>query len=144
MSRNSHQKCQSLFFHKFAGLRPAALIKKGLRHSCFPVNFAKFSRTPILQKLLVATVQYFSKSSSFSTSQYGLKFLNVVRSDSFHGFLMMWLSLVDIYWNFREFLCSKWPTFHHIYWTCYETIMYNLMIIFKNATKSTFISSYLL
>ena len=39
---------QSLFFNKVAGLRPAALLKKSLRYSCFPVNFTKnlFYRTP--------------------------------------------------------------------------------------------------
>ena len=64
-SRSSHQKCsikkgvlknltkftgkllcQILFFNKVEGLRPATLLKKKPRHSCFPVNFAKFSRTP--------------------------------------------------------------------------------------------------
>ena len=34
------------FFYKVAGLRPAALLKKGFWHSCFPVNFAKFLRVP--------------------------------------------------------------------------------------------------
>ena len=38
--------CHSLFFNKVAGLRPATLLKKRLWHSCFPVNFAKFLRTP--------------------------------------------------------------------------------------------------
>ena len=42
--------CQSLFFTKAAGLRPVALLKKRLCHRCFPVNFAKFLRTPFLQK----------------------------------------------------------------------------------------------
>ena len=32
--------CHSLFF----GLRPATLLKKGLWHRCFPVNFVKFLR----------------------------------------------------------------------------------------------------
>ena len=41
--------CQSLFFNKVAGLRPATLLKLRLWHRCFPVNFAKFLRTPILQ-----------------------------------------------------------------------------------------------
>ena len=41
--------CQSLFFNKVAGLRPATLLKKRLWHRCFPVNFAKFLRTPFLQ-----------------------------------------------------------------------------------------------
>ena len=42
--------CQSLFFNKVGGLRPAALSKKTLWHRCFPVNFEKFQRTPFLQK----------------------------------------------------------------------------------------------
>ena len=41
--------CQSLFFNKVAGLRPATLLKKRLRHRCFPVNFVRFLRTHFLQ-----------------------------------------------------------------------------------------------
>ena len=41
--------CQSLFFNKVAGLRPAALLKKKLWHSCFPVNFVKYLRTHFLE-----------------------------------------------------------------------------------------------
>ena len=41
--------CQSLFFTKVAGPRPATLLKKRLWHRCFPVNFAKFLRIPFLQ-----------------------------------------------------------------------------------------------
>ena len=47
--------CQSLFFNKVAGLRPATLLKKRLWHRCFPVNFAKFLRTPFLTEHLLAT-----------------------------------------------------------------------------------------
>ena len=32
-----------------AGLTPATLLKVRIWHSCFPVNFAKFLRTPFLQ-----------------------------------------------------------------------------------------------
>ena len=39
--------CQSLFFIK--SCRPITLLKKRLRHRCFPVYFAKFLRTPFLQ-----------------------------------------------------------------------------------------------
>ena len=46
---------QSLFFSKVAGLRPAILLKKRLWHMCFPVNFAKFSRTPFFTEYLQAT-----------------------------------------------------------------------------------------
>ena len=38
-----------LFFNKVAGLRPASLLKKRPWHRCFPLNFAKFLRTPFLQ-----------------------------------------------------------------------------------------------
>ena len=41
--------CQSLFFNKIADLRLATLLKKSFWHSRFPVNFAKFLRTPFLQ-----------------------------------------------------------------------------------------------
>ena len=41
--------CQSLFLNKVAGLSPATLWKERLWHSCFPVNFAKFLRTPFSQ-----------------------------------------------------------------------------------------------
>ena len=33
--------CQSLFFNKVAGLRPAFSLKKRLWRRCFPVNFVK-------------------------------------------------------------------------------------------------------
>ena len=34
--------CQSHFFNKVAGLRPATSLEKGLWHRYFPVNFTKF------------------------------------------------------------------------------------------------------
>ena len=42
--------CQVVFFNKVAGLSPATLLKKRLWHRCFPVNFAKFLRSPFLIK----------------------------------------------------------------------------------------------
>ena len=47
--------CQSLFFNKVAGLRPATLLKKKLGHWHFSVIFAKFLRTPFfIEHLFVA------------------------------------------------------------------------------------------
>ena len=43
--------CQSLFFNQVAGLSPAVLLTKRLWHRCFPVNFVKFLRAPILQNI---------------------------------------------------------------------------------------------
>ena len=40
--------CARDFFNKVADVRPATLLKKRLWHRCFPVNFAKFIRTPFL------------------------------------------------------------------------------------------------
>ena len=44
--------CQSLFFNKVTGLRPATLLKKRLWHRRFLANFARFPRTPFSQKPL--------------------------------------------------------------------------------------------
>ena len=44
--------CQRHVFNKVAGLRPATLLKKSLWHRCFPVNFAKFLRTPFFTEHL--------------------------------------------------------------------------------------------
>ena len=42
--------CQSLIFNKVAGIRPATLLKKRPWHRFYPVNFAKFLRTPYFTK----------------------------------------------------------------------------------------------
>ena len=47
--QNSQENvCARDFFNTVAGLRPATLLKERPWHCCFPVNFAKFSRTPFL------------------------------------------------------------------------------------------------
>ena len=38
-------QCRKLSLNKVAGLRPATLLQKRLRHRCFPVNFEKFLGT---------------------------------------------------------------------------------------------------
>ena len=37
------------FLNKVAGLKPLTSLKERLLHRCYPVNFAKFLRTPFLQ-----------------------------------------------------------------------------------------------
>ena len=56
--------CQSLLFNKVAGLRPAPSLKKILCHRCFPVNLAKFLRTPFLPKTSgrLPLLVYFNKN----------------------------------------------------------------------------------
>ena len=43
--------CQSLFFNKVAGLKPATFLKERLWHRYFPVNFKKFLITLFLQNI---------------------------------------------------------------------------------------------
>ena len=64
---------QSLLFNKITDLKAATLLKKKLWHKCFPVNFAKFLRTPYLQNtserllliLFVACFFIFSFTKNF-------------------------------------------------------------------------------
>ena len=71
--------CQSLFFNKFAGLRPSTLLKKRLWYRCFLVNFAKFLRTPFLQNipgrllLIIKDLGDISVKSIFNYSKIGAK-----------------------------------------------------------------------
>ena len=44
--------CKEGALRNFACLRPATLLKKRLWPRCFPVNLAKFLRTPLLTKHL--------------------------------------------------------------------------------------------
>ena len=44
--------CQSLFFNKIAGLKPATILKKRIWHRCFLVKLAKFLRAPFLTEHL--------------------------------------------------------------------------------------------
>ena len=57
--------CWSLFLIKLQAWRPATLLKR-LQHKCFPVKFAKFLRTPILQNICkqqLPNLLYFSTIS---------------------------------------------------------------------------------
>ena len=57
--------CQSLFFSKVADLRPATLLKKRLRHRCFPVSFVKFLRTPFVQNTSERLLLEFENEKQF-------------------------------------------------------------------------------
>ena len=64
--------CQSLFFNKAAGLRPATLLKKRLWHRYFPVKFVKFLRASFLQNVSgrVLVKNYFFSNFSFTTIRW--------------------------------------------------------------------------
>ena len=49
---------QSLFFNEVAGLGAVILLKKRLWHRCFPLNFAKFLRTPFLTEHIPCSFRF--------------------------------------------------------------------------------------
>ena len=53
--------CQSLYFNKVAGLRPATFLKKRLWYMCVLVNFAKFLRTLILKNNCEQLLWFYQK-----------------------------------------------------------------------------------
>ena len=66
--------CQSLYFDKVG---PATILKKRLWHRCVPVNFAKFLRTPFLQKTSGQLLLYMNNLGEFT-----LLFLQFYQSSS--------------------------------------------------------------
>ena len=57
--------CQSPFFNKAVGHRLPTLLKKRLKHRCFPVNFVKFLRAPFYR---TPPGECFSQVSVFITN----------------------------------------------------------------------------
>ena len=63
MQNSKENTCAKVFFNKVAGITLATLLKKGLWHSCFPVNFAKFLRalfqgTPLVAASVIPTLRF--------------------------------------------------------------------------------------
>ena len=56
--------CLSLFFINIQAWKPATLLKKRLRHRCFPVKFARFLRTPFFTEHLQWLLQEISHEFS--------------------------------------------------------------------------------
>ena len=82
-------KSHAANFAMIISLRPATLLKKRLWHRCFPVNFAKFLRTPFLTEhlwwlLLRTGNKQFAKD----------KFMNFYEHTSFSEFREEYLSVL--------------------------------------------------
>ena len=73
---------QSLFFNKVAGLRPATLLKKRFWRTCFPMNSAKFLRTPFLIEhlrwLLLMNVVSFNTKTHYQALQLSLTMFKTI------------------------------------------------------------------
>ena len=108
--------CHSIFFNKVPGLRPATLLKNRLWHRCFPVNFAKFLRTPFLQntsgRLLLKAI-FFSWTELLENLLLAKYLISVTLTLHFVG------CSLDISWNHENENCgtskkSK-PCFRFLY-----------------------------
>ena len=114
--RSSHQRCsmkkgvlrnfteftrkhlrQSLFFKKFAGLRPSTLLKKKLWYRCFSVNFVKFLRTPFFCRTTPVAASEFHSVAEFVEFPFS----------NFAGFLATILPKIF----FSKILCKLKPLF---------------------------------
>ena len=70
-------------------LRPATLLKKVIWHRCFPVNFAKFQRIPLLQN---------------TSGQLPLTTLTI--SHNFFFFFNFYFYFFSFFFSFFSFCCS--------------------------------------
>ena len=122
--------CQRLFLNKVAGLRPAILIKKRLWHRCFPVNFAKFLRTPLFTEHLWWQLLDICSSSNkiqwsdtkytirAKTSDVRIKFIQ--GKIAFFKYSVPQKNKLNFFGSLKEFFIggnttNKQRTFH---WTC--------------------------
>ena len=107
--------CQGVFLKEVVGLRPATLFKKILRHRCFPINFAKFLRTPFITgHLRWLLLDYFFDINSLKNSfiwydlifflnaaNYIRVFSLILESDIDPGYIN-WTQLLNINSNWRN------------------------------------------
>ena len=111
-------------FAIFTGKHRCNFIKKRLYHRCFPVNFAKFLRTPFLQnmfgkRLLDYLVNHPLCSTYFCQQQYYLPFVSNIFCDSFscysssfqEGFKKFFANYFSFLFPFLQFLLFLRYTF---------------------------------
>ena len=84
---------------------PATLLKKRPWHRCFPVNFAKFLRTPVLQNTSGRLLLCFMVFSDWASKTFAIGKSNVVVS------IIVYRSIL---WNFRETQVEQPKQFLHL------------------------------
>ena len=108
--------CQSLFSNKVAGLRPATLLKKSLWHRCFPVNFAKFIRTPFFTEHLWATGSLHRSCLVYLSS-----------GKNWRGFETKYAWIFDIFRSSRPEGCSVKKLFLEIFQNAQENTLEKIL-----------------
>ena len=89
--------CQCLFFNKVAGLIPATLLKKRLWHRCFPVNFAKFLRTPFIMEHLWWLLLNIYKQTGLYSAHF--QFFRIWCRTNFNGYISNYSSIRKDTWQ---------------------------------------------
>ena len=131
--------CQSLFFNKVAGLKPATLLKKRLWCRCFLVTFVKFLRKLFLTEHLRWLV--FQETSR--TIFYSNVFLKVIK---FPLFLYQW----SVLFNFKgghtlttmKNWWYRWPCKIRIFLRLYHTLSSIFNILLATACERFFWFQY--
>ena len=77
------QLCWNLFLNKNAGLQSWNFIKRRLQHRFFPVNIAKFLRTPVLENICERRFERFPTWASNIASNMGIE--EHIFSETKHG-----------------------------------------------------------
>ena len=89
--------CQTLFFNKVAGMRPATLLKKRLWHRCFSVNFDRFFKIPVWRKTsgrLLLNLQWLQWIQLFSPPHHCLAIFSIIWIQN-HKILHILCSLIQ-------------------------------------------------
>ena len=94
--------CHSPFLNKVAGLRPAILLKKGLWHRRFLVNFVKFLRIRLLQNtsrrlLLKTEIWLFVCTLAILLFKWEFGYLTVPPHTGRSQFLLCWQKMILSY-----------------------------------------------
>ena len=100
--------------HLCQSLRARTLLKKRLWHRCFPVNFAKFLRTPFLIEHLLWLLLYFEKQTTASCCCMG--------AHIFQGYQMEFGGV--FYLDLLTFICkyTYWISVLHYPATLYSKV----------------------
>ena len=116
LHRSSHRRCsrtkdvliivakftgkhlpQTLFFNKIASLRPATLLNERHWYRCFPMNFAKLLRTPILKNVCDRLLLFAGQKTTYKLNRRDLLLLpclvhfNISVASSFLFFYLWFL-----------------------------------------------------
>ena len=100
----------SLFWTKLQAWRPATFLKNRHQHRCFPVNTAKFLRTPILKKTCERLLlEYFEKVKHFLVTNWLLEMKNQLLELTNYSFIydQQFLSSFVIKLSLKVSHCQK-------------------------------------